>query len=126
MLRTIPEGIVTVQDVNVLMDSQNIPEWLDGTPILVDTVSMDIYKGSDAIYYTADLINTQNVDDTTSDSGTPIENPSSDIGGVDDVFEIDKDAQEGAKAAQDSKITSDDIQKLLEERNRLVKHPQAM
>ena len=118
------------------MDSQKLPEWLDGTPILVDTTNMAIYKGSDAIFKISNVIQEVSSTTTTEKVGSPsqhVKQTNQDLevsndfddsgksGEIDNVFTVDKEAQERARLATDSKVTSDDVQKLLEERNRLIK-----
>lgn len=138
MMKTIPKDYVTIQDTNVLMDAQTLPEWLNGTPILVDTTNMTIFKGSDAIFQLSVVVQEVGGTDTTHKSDSisntvnktnkqvdkdenVFKDSSNKIGDIDDVFSVDVDAQERAKNANDEKVTTDDLQKLLETRNRLIK-----
>ena len=137
MLNVVPEGFATVQDVHVLMDSQELPSWLDGTPILVDTSLNEIYKGSDAIYHLSEVLTRLEMTETFETpkekanvqqrqpprSDEMVETSANDGGSIEDVFAIDKDAQARANSASDSKVTSDEVQRLMEERNRLLKPP---
>lgn len=47
---------LTVQDCNVLRRSQALPDWLNGTPILVEDVDGIPYRGSDAVRTLAQIV----------------------------------------------------------------------
>lgn len=45
----IEEGLINVQDCDILRESKDLPEWLNGTPILVDDNEGVPHKGKDAV-----------------------------------------------------------------------------
>lgn len=134
VLRRLPDNTVTVQDVHKLMDSQVLPQWLDGTPVLVDTSTMTILKGSRAVSHVAELLALAVIAASdTSSLNADAQYPTVDdrdlnghMDGAPNIFEMDVDAQAQAREASDKKVTAEDLQSLMEQRNRLLKTPQVV
>ena len=55
-VKQLPSSQVTVQDCDVLMKSQQLPKWLNGTPTLVNTANFAPFKGSQAINHLSELV----------------------------------------------------------------------
>lgn len=117
-----------IQDVEILMDKGvNLPDWLDGTPILVDMSNKQAMKGSEAARYVQDLQKKQNHEKSSEPSK---EAPSmEEMTGVlasgerllHDNSNFDPappDAETMNLTNRDEKITDADLEKYMEMRNK--------
>jgi hypothetical protein len=118
MLKSLSNVPVTVQNVHVLMASQTLPPWLDGTPILVDTGSSRIYRGSDALFQISTMMSEEvQRREASSPKANAVEEAEEYI---DDVFATDVANENANATVTDGKITNDDLQKFMQERNRIL------
>lgn len=54
---------IVVQDCDILRKSKQIPDWLDGTPILIDDTDQIPRRGTQAVRYLQELLATSAEDD---------------------------------------------------------------
>lgn len=111
MIEKIEENLINIQDCDVLRKSKVLPDWLNGTPILVDDERGVPYKGKDAIKQLR-LLQKQR--------------PRQEKSKVTDVFkdkqpdDLNSDFRMDVKPIQETsngKITEQDLQRFMEARN---------
>jgi len=62
---------IVVQDCDILRKSKQIPEWLDGTPILIDDTDQIPRRGTKAVRYLQELLATADDDEPESPKTAP-------------------------------------------------------
>ena len=124
MLQGIENEHVTIQDANVLMNARQLPDWLDGTPVLVDTTAMSIYKGSDAIRELSTVVSKAGHEKaekvSVEKNGAQLTTQTASEDELSSAFSIDSEAQKEAEKVVDDKVSEADIQKLMQQRNKLL------
>ena len=107
----VEEGLINIQDCDILRESKQLPSWLNGSPILVDDKEGIPHRGKEAVKHLREIAQ---------------ENPRKlkksqrkDKGGeeTDDLnsaFTLDVQPM---KESSSSKVTEQDLQKYMEARN---------
>lgn len=134
LAKDIPENMLSIQNCDILKQStQEIPDWLNGTPLLINEKEGIPYRGREAINKMHELINLikskpkkrrepeaqlpnqQNSNQTLQESS--INNQPSNDGpsSLDDHFKMDVQPQ--LEETRSDKITEQDLQKYMELRN---------
>lgn len=121
LIDKLPAKTVSIQDCDILRETNTFPEWLDGTPIFVNEHEGVPYRGRDAIRKLRDLVEYAPLDtpEAIEPSNTPnkrVEHPDhpSQVHHLDDHFKMDVTVNEETKS---EKITEADLQKYMELRN---------
>ena len=112
MIEKIEENLINIQDCDVLRKSKVLPDWLNGTPILVDDERGVPYRGKDAIKQLRIL---QKQHPQRKKSKATEENKNST-----DLNDLNSDFQMDVKPIQETsngKITEQDLQRFMEARN---------
>ena len=141
LAKDIPENMLSIQNCDILKQStQEIPDWLDGTPLLINEKEGIPYRGREAINKMHELINLiksrpkkrrepesqltsqQNSNQTLQNSSQTLQESSIDIqpsnngqSSLDDHFKMDVQPQ--LEETRSDKITEQDLQKYMELRN---------
>ena len=109
---------IEIQDVNKLI-SENIklPNWLNGTPILVDKKTGEVFKGTDAVHKINSLknkipkeISSENIEGVLPNGLTFCESSDEPLGVFPDTTEL---------PAENGKITEQDLELYMRKRNGL-------
>ena len=109
---------IKIQDVNKLI-SENIklPNWLNGTPILVDKKTGEVFKGTDAVQKINSLknkipkeISSENIEGVLPNGLTFCESSDEPLGVFPDTTEL---------PAENGKITEQDLELYMRKRNGL-------
>lgn len=119
LVKDLLDGMITIQDCDVLRKTKQLPDWLNGTPILVDDGEGVPYKGRDAVRKLRELVASlpvrtepNNVVDARGVKNVP--SGGGMTGGLDDHFKMDVQQVE---EASNGKITEQDLQRYMEQRN---------
>ena len=123
------ESQTLIQDVEILLEKGvNLPEWLDGTPILVDMSTKQAMKGSEAARYVQDLQKKESFEKSSqreSDSPPSMEEMTGVLASGERLLHEDTnfdpappDAETMKLTNRDEKITDADLEKYMEMRNR--------
>ena len=113
IVEKIEEGLINVQDCDILRESKELPEWLNGTPILVDDNEGVPHKGKDAIKKLR-LIASTNPRKVKASSRTQSIGPPESGGDLNDDFRLDVQQVEEPSSG---KVTEQDLQRYMEARN---------
>ena len=109
-LSEIPDELIHIQDVDILRQKTTLPNWLNGTPILVEKHSLHQFKGTNAVEKLQSIKMSQSQGNEISSEETS-ENPQN----LDDDFRIDAIAAQTRE--KDGKITEHDLQAFIAQRN---------
>lgn len=113
---------VSVQDCDAMRQSDDLPSWLNGTPIFIDEDEGVPYRGRDAIAHMQQLIAVHQKDDKLilidespeeEDVMEAVDTKKSDA--PDDLFEV---MPEVASETSSSKVSEDELQKFIQSRQR--------
>lgn len=110
---------IDIQDVNKLINENiKLPNWLDGTPILVDKETGEVFKGTDAVQKINKLknkmpkeeISSENIEGVLPNGLTFCESSDEPLGVFPDTTEL---------PAENGKITEQDLELYMRKRNGL-------
>lgn len=111
IVEKIQENLINVQDCDILRESKHLPEWLNGTPILVDDNEGVPHKGKDAIKKLRMIASTNPRKVKASSQAQSVPEPGDDLN---DDFKLDIQQLEEAPSG---KVTEQDLQRYMEARN---------
>jgi len=125
----LPDNMISIQNTDILRKTKEMPPWLNGTPIFINENEAFPYKGKDAIRKLQQVYNSiQDAKQTktpaisaqvshSSNQISNVEDTQSTNGGLDDHFKMDVNLQNVDANASSGKITEQDLQKYMEQRN---------
>lgn len=115
LLQSLPANTINVQDCDVLRQAKSIPDWLNGTPILINDQEGIPYRGKEAIAKLRRIVEEYDIEDKPQSNSTNVLEPKAQAEpDIADVFTMDVKPMEETK---DNKITEADLQKFMEQRN---------
>ena len=116
IVEKIEEGLINVQDCDILRESKELPEWLNGTPILVDDNEGVPHKGKDAIKKLRLIASTNPRKVKVSSRSSHTQSIGAPESGSDlnDDFRLDVQQVEDQSSG---KVTEQDLQRYMEARN---------
>lgn len=110
IIEKIEEGLINVQDCDILRESKELPSWLNGTPILVDDNEGIPHKGKHAIKKLRSIA-------ATNPKKVKLRTNPSDMtesGDLNDDFKLDVQQVDEPSSG---KVTEQDLQRYMEARN---------
>ena len=115
LMENMKDDVINVQDCDVLRKSKVLPDWLNGTPIVIDENEGVAYKGRKAIKKMRSL---QQQFPKTEEQRI-VEQSKEDL---DDAFKMNV---QPIDESSDGKVTEQDLQKYMEARNAGAAGPNA-
>lgn len=123
IVEKMPPKVVRIQDCDKLRSSQDLPDWLNGTPIFVNEEEGIIYRGRDAVRRLRELADSVSQENIYEDRPTQADTrPSTEareakqkaIQDAEDPFHMD--VPQNVEEPRGGKVTEQDLQKFMEQR----------
>ena len=114
--RLFPENSITIQDCSILRNAdETFPDWLKGTPTILNTEYSDVYTGMEAIDYLGRSIPDKKMDVDAMERDEPSPPLLEEVQASEDLF-VSQPATDALE--RDGKVTEQDLQTFMAERNK--------
>lgn len=95
-------SIAHIQDIDILAEHEELPPWLNGSPLLVDTKTSDKFRGTEAVEVIRKLVSDTRSAHVAARGSSSVANYA---------------RTQPPNVTRDAKVTEDDLQRYIEMRN---------